>query len=159
MPKRKIQGIMTKDVITAEPKDTIKDVIKKLSDNGISGLPVINKDNEVVGMVSETDILQALKTESRTLSLVFPSSHALGMTFEETKNHRALKEAMKEVQNIKIEKIMKTDVISVNPENTIAEVSSIMTKHNINRVPVVKKDKLIGIVTRGDIIKGLSKVK
>ena len=99
----------------------------------------------------------ALKRVSSTFSLVFPSSHALGMTFEESNDFKAIKESMKEVQNTKIEKIMNKKVVTANPNNTIAEVSNIMVKNNVNRIPVTKKDKLIGIVTRGDIIKGLSK--
>lgn len=157
MRTRKVKELMTKKVITANPNEKLKDVIKKLADNDISGLPVIDENNKVVGMISEKDILKALKTESRTLSMVFPSSHALGMTFEESFDYRELREAMKEAQNSKIEKIMNTNVISVEENIKIAKVANIMVTNNINRIPVVKKDKLVGIITRGDIIDGLSK--
>ena len=159
MRTTKVKGLMTKDVITANPDDTIKDVVKKLVEHDISGMPVINTDDHVLGMISEKDILRALKTESRTLSMVFPSSHALGMTFEESVSYRKLKEAMEELQNSKIKKIMNKDVISVDENITIAEVANIMIKNNVNRIPVIKKGKLDGIITRGDIITGLSKVK
>jgi len=158
MPKRKIKEIMTKEVITAVPTDSIKEVVERLSENKISGLPVIDENSNLIGMISEKDILAALKKESRTLSLVFPSSHALGMTFEESSDYKAIKESMKQVQNIKIEKIMNKKVVTAEPNNSIAEVSNIMVTNNVNRIPVIKKDKLIGIVTRGDIIKGLSKL-
>ena len=157
MPQRKIKGIMTKDVITASPEDSIKEVVRKLSKNGIGGLPVIDEEKKVLGIVTETDILKALKTKSTKLSLVFPSSHALGMTFQETSDFRELKDAMNEVKNLHVNQIMSKDVITVTPEATIAEVASIMAQNNINRIPVVKNNKLVGIVTRGDIIKGLSK--
>ena len=159
MKKTKVKGFMTTDVITAFPNETVKEVVKKLADNDISGLPIIDEDNNVLGMVSEKDILRALKTESRTLSLVFPSSHALGMTFEESFNYRELKEAMEELQNSKIEKVINRDVISVDENMTITEIASIMIHNNVNRIPVVKKGKLVGIISRGDIINALSKLK
>jgi CBS domain-containing protein len=149
---------MTKNVITATPGDLVIDAIKKLSENNISGMPVIDKDNKVVGMISETDILKSLKLESRTLSWVFPSSHALGMTFEESVNHRKMKDALKEIKNTNIEDIMKKEVITVDEKKTIAEVSSIMANNEVNRVPVIKDGKIIGIVTRGDIIQGIAKL-
>ena len=156
MPTRKIQTIMTKEVITADPNNTLKEILTKLSEKSISGMPVVDDDNKILGIISEKDILKLLKTKSRTLSLVFPSSHALGMTFEESFDHRELKEALKEIQNLQINQIMNKDVITVKPSNTIAEAANIMVQHNINRLPVVKKDKLIGIITRGDIICGLA---
>lgn len=159
MRTTKVKGLMTKEVITAYPDDTLKEVVKKLVENEISGMPVVNTDKNILGMISEKDILRALKTESRTLSMVFPSSHALGMTFEESVSYRKLKEAMEELQNSKIEKIMNKDVISIDENITIAEAASIMMKNNVNRIPVIKKGKLEGIITRGDIIHGLSKVK
>ena len=159
MPTRSIEKIMTKKVITAKPGDLIKDIVHRLAEYEISGLPVVDTSNKVIGMISEKDILKALKTESRTLSMVFPSSHALGMTFEESVDYRELKEAMKEMQNSPIEKIMNKNVITVKVNTTIAEVASIMIQNNVNRLPVVKDNKLIGIITRGDIILGLSKSK
>ena len=158
MSIKKIQGVMTKKVITATPGETVKDVVNKLSKNNISGVPIVDDENRVVGMVSESDILQILKNKSRKLSLIFPSSHALGMTFEESIDFRELREVMIEVQNYKVEEVMNRDVTTVGPEKTIAEVSNIMVQNNINRIPVVKRDKIIGIITRGDIIKGLSSI-
>ncbi len=159
MPGIKVQKVMTREVITAESQDSVIDIIKKLSENDISGVPVVDDEYNVIGIISEKDILRALKTESRTLSLIFPSSHALGMSFEESVDHRELKEALKEIKKMKIKDIMNKDVIAIDPSMTLAEGANIMIKHNINRIPVVKKEKLIGIVTRGDIIKGISKLK
>lgn len=159
MRKTKVKSLMTKEVISVNKNDSIKDVIKKLAEHDISGMPVVDDDKKVIGMISEKDILKALKTESRTLSMVFPSSHALGMTFEESVDYRALKEAMKEVQNAKIDKIMTKDVLTVDEDTTVAEVANIMINNNINRIPVVKNEKLIGIITRGDIINGISRFK
>jgi CBS domain-containing protein len=156
MVKTRISKIMTKDVITINPEDSVKDLIKILSDNSISGVPVVNNKHEVIGIISEKDILKALKTEFKTFSLIFPSSHALGMTFEETTTLREIKDVLKELEKFKIKKIMKTKVITSDQNSTISEIANIMVKNNINRVPVIKDEKLIGIVTRGDIIKGLS---
>ena len=159
MVKTPIKKIMTKEVITAKRSSSIKSVIKLLSENKISGIPVLDENETVVGMICESDILSALKTEFTTISLVFPSSHALGMTFEETTNEVEIKDALKKLGQMKIEKIMTTELVTVKPENTIEEVAQIMVKNNINRVPVIENNKLVGIVTRGDIIRGLSKIR
>jgi CBS domain-containing protein len=159
MVKTKVKKIMTTNVITIRSDDSVSDAIKKLIDHDISGIPVLNDTDELVGIICESDILRALKTEFRTVSLVFPSSHAMGMTFEESTEQRKIKDALSELKSVNVEEIMSTDVISIDPNKTIGEVSQIMVKNNINRVPVMKNDKLIGIVTRGDIIKGLAEIR
>jgi CBS domain-containing protein len=159
MVQRPIKKIMTKDVIVANLDDSLKEIIKKLSKNDISGMPVIDEDNKLVGMICESDILDALESKSSKFQLIFPSSHALGMTFERSSEPRELKETLNELGKMKAKSIMTKELLTASPENTISEVSILMANHDINRVPVVNKDKLVGIVTRGDIIRGLSKVK
>ncbi len=157
--KTPISEIMTKNVITTNPYENIKNVIKILTENNISGIPVMDNENKLIGIICESDILKGLKTEKTSISLVFPSSHALGMTFEETRKTVDIKKALKELSDLKVEKIMTKNLITVNPKNTIEEVAIIMVKNNINRIPVIEDNKLVGIVTRGDIIRGLSKLK
>jgi CBS domain-containing protein len=159
MVKTRVKKIMTTDVITINVNESVSEAIKKLIEHDISGIPVLNDSEELVGIICESDILRALKTESRTVSLVFPSSHAMGMTFEESTEQRKIKDALKELKSVKVKEIMSTDVKTIDSNKTLEEVSQIMVNNNINRVPVIEKDELIGIVTRGDIIKGIAEIR
>lgn len=95
----------------------------------MSGLPVINNDNKVVGVITEFDIIRAIK-------------------------------AGKNIRNLTAEDIMTKNPITVNEDTPVNEIVDILETKNIIRVPVVDKySKLIGIVSRRDILKGVTEIE
>jgi CBS domain-containing protein len=155
----KVKEIMSTNVITLKSTDTIKDSVKVLVHNNISGAPVVDQNGKVIGILSETDIIGALKTQTKELAMIFPSSHALGMTFEERITRREVQDAFRDVGNKPIMEVMSRNPITTTIDALVEDVAPIMIKSNINRVPVIENDKLVGIVTRRDIINGLIKIK
>ena len=155
-----VKDIMEKNVITLKPDDTLKEVVQKFSENKISGAPVVDSDNLVIGIVSEADIFRTLKEDSREFRMVhmFPDAKMIGLSFEEVTTDKKTEEVLNDLGGIKASEIMKKGVKTVGPEDQIKAVIDIVAKGLINRVPVVENGKLIGIVSRGDIMKRLSEI-
>ncbi|OEH85315.1 hypothetical protein BHU72_04260 [Desulfuribacillus stibiiarsenatis] len=144
----KAEDIMTSDVITVGLQDTIEDVAKILVEKKISGLPVVD-EGELVGIISEGDIVFQNKK-------VTPPAYVdiLGALITIGSQEQYLHE-IKRALATQVKDLMVTNVMTVEAEASLEEVATMMIDHNINRVPVVSKKKLLGIITRQDILKAM----
>ena len=155
-----VSEIMVKDVVTLNPDDTLLDAINKFSERNISGAPVIDKRTKmVVGILSETDIFNAVKRNFKEFRMVHisPELKMVGLSFEEVPSGKKAEEIVREIGGIKVYTMMTKNVITVSPYDDVKVVIEIMSQGKINRIPIVSEGKLVGIVTRGDIIKGMNK--
>jgi len=153
----KVRDVMNPDVVVCSPEDTIGDVARLLKQNNISGLPVVD-DGKVVGIVSEGDLLRLLEVPEHG-GLWLPSPfEVIEVPIRELINWEDTKRMLEDVGSQPVADIMKEKVYTVSPEDSIEKASESITRHKINRLPVVENDKLVGIVTRGDIIRGLGKL-
>jgi len=152
----KVQEIMTKQVVTIGPDELVKDAAALLAKREISGAPVV-EGGRIVGVFSEADVLRSIKTTKKDLRLVYPSLSSLGIAFQEHVTQREVLEAYEEVGKLPVREVMSRDIVSVAPEMALSEAITKMVEYDITRIPVVKEGVLIGIVTRGDVIKGLAK--
>ena len=128
----KVNQIMNKKVITCHPEEAVSAILNKLKLLRISGMPVVLKGN-LVGLLSRTDIVNYVSLDA-----------------EETG------EEWVEKYKTTAKAIMVTEVVTVDPCFTIEEAAKLMVEHDINMLPVVQDDKVVGILTRGDIIKALA---
>jgi len=158
MEMMKVKDIMKTEVITLKPTDTLNEAVKKFAEKDIHGAPVVDDENKIIGILTEKDILSELKTKTTKLSLIFPSSHALGMTFQESITQQEVREAFKEVGETKVDEVMKKNVITTAPDDLIVEIAVKMVNENVHRLPVVDDGEVVGFITRADIIKGLAEV-
>ncbi len=152
----KINDVMNKDVIICTPDDTLGQLADMFKKNHISGIPVVDK-GKVVGLVSETDLIKLFKIPEYSNDLWLPSPFEIIeipirdlVKFEETK---------KFFENMKlrpVKEIMTKTVHAISPDDGLEDASTMMVKYDVNRLPVIKNGKLVGIVARSDIIKGLS---
>ncbi len=154
----KVKDIMTRQVLTVRPDTSVKEAAALLAEKAISGVPVVDGD-KVVGIFSESDILHSIKTTRKDLHLVYPSVSPLGVAFQEEVTQREILEAYQEAGRMPVKDVMTKQVVTVDPEMTVNDAVRKMMDHRINRLPVLDKGLLVGIVTRGDIIKGLAKNK
>lgn len=153
----KVRDVMNPDVVVCSPEDTIGDVARLLKQNNISGLPVV-ENAKVVGVVSEGDLLKLLEMPDRT-GLWLPSPfEVIEVPIRELINWEDTKRMLEDVGSQPVEEIMKKKVYTISPEDSIEKASELITRHKINRLPVIEGGKLVGIVTRGDIIRGLGKL-
>jgi CBS domain-containing protein len=154
----KVKEVMTKSVLTVSPETTVKDAAAILAEKGISGLPVVD-GGRVVGIFSEGDVLRSLKTTKKDLRLIYPSVSSLGIAFQEEVTQREILEAYEEIGMMPVREVMSKTVVTVSPEITVNEAVVKMVQKGINRLPVVDKNALVGIITRADVIRGLARDK
>ncbi len=140
-----VSDVMTKDVITAKKNADIHETAKLLSENNISGLPVIDEQDHVIGIVTEADIL-------------YMAGMKCGHTFKDILMH-ILGEPMSGRKNGgTVEDVMTSPAITTKPDADIREVARILDEKRIKRLPVVDEDnKLIGIISRANIVRFMGK--
>jgi CBS domain-containing protein len=149
----KVREIMTTAVITAKPDTTVGELADILAKNKISGVPVVDGEGRVLGMVSEADIIL------QDADLHFPYYiQFLEMVIYLQSVHKFEERVRKSIGS-KVSEIMTEEVVSVSPEETVREVATLMADRNVNRLPVTENELLVGIVTRGDIVRAIAKHK
>jgi len=143
----KAKHVMTSPVKTGTADLTVRDVARTLSDHHISALPIVNDAGKLIGIVSEGDLIRrseigTQKRRSWWLSLLV--------------NNVQLAEeyALAHANNVK--DMMTRDVICVGPETELSEIAYLFERHRIKRVPVVDGEKLVGIVTRGNLVQAIA---
>ena len=150
MMDKTAKEIMTTDVIVAKQDDSIADVANMLIAEKIGGLPVVDSENRVVGIISETDILKKEKYIEAHLYI----NLLQGLIFLD--DLKKVEKDIKQVAAYKVGELMSKDIIKVHEDDKFDDVANVMIKKSINRVPVVDDDnKLKGIICRYDIIKAL----
>ncbi|MBI2543520.1 MAG: CBS domain-containing protein [Candidatus Aenigmarchaeota archaeon] len=151
-----VKKYMKKKVLTVKPSDSIFKAASALAKHHISGAPVV-KGNKVVGVISETDLIRFMKLDlSRTHSELAMEPHALSIVLLALiKDHINMKKELKKMSKIQVKDFMSRDVISVPSDENVIEAASILDKHHIDRLPVIDKGRLVGIISRSDLIKSL----
>jgi CBS domain-containing protein len=139
--------VMTTDVITVAPDATVRDIATLLRSKGISGVPVVDAAGQILGIVTEGDLIlrEAIAGKhhrSWWLSL-FDDPNVVARDY--AKSHgRVAKD------------VMTTPVISVGPATMLSEIAKTLERHRIKRVPVVNDNKLVGIVSRSNLLQALA---
>jgi CBS domain-containing protein len=139
----RVDELMTKEVAVVAPETTLRDVARLLTERRISGAPVCDADGRVVGVISEADILA--KEEGRPLDERSPLAW-LGLTQDRTK---AIATTAGEA--------MTAPPITIAPWSSASTAARTMVEHSVNRLPVVKDDQLVGIVTRADLVRAFTR--
>jgi len=152
----KVGDVMSKPVVTVTPETLVREAALLLAEKDISGVPVLDSGH-VVGIFSEADILRSIKTTKKELRLIYPSVSSLGIAFQEDVTQREILEAYNEIGRRPVKEVMSKEVVTVESDTHLNEAIVKMVRTGISRLPVVDKRELVGIVTRGDLIRGLAK--
>ncbi|MCZ4606578.1 CBS domain-containing protein [Streptomyces sp. Lzd4kr] len=137
--------VMTAEVVHARRETSFKDVARLLDKHRISGLPVVDHDDKVLGVISETDLIRRQAA---------PPQPDTGRRFRIGPLRRAARAAAARARATTAEQLMSTPAITVHPEQRVAEAARTMERHRIERLPVVdEEDRLIGIATRRDLLR------
>ena len=144
-------SIMTRDVVTAGPEDTVARVAALLTEHEISAVPVCDKDGKLLGMLSEGDLMQPFGQEN-----ALRRAWWLGMLAEGTDLAPEFLDYVR-LDRRRAKDLMKTDVITATERSSAAEIADLLNKHKIKRVPIVRDGKLVGIVSRADLIRAMSR--
>jgi CBS domain-containing protein/catechol 2,3-dioxygenase-like lactoylglutathione lyase family enzyme len=144
----KVGEVMTRKVHTAHATDLILDVANTLCRKKISGMPVVDKDHRLIGIISEKDILEA----------IYPGFSKLRENPEMVNDFSAIENSYAEILHLTVEDLMIRAVFSVKKNDPAIKAAVQMDIHNIQRLPVVNKENgLLGFVSRGDIHKAIFK--
>lgn len=138
---------MISNVITVHKNASIEEIAKVLIDNAISGVPVVDDAGELIGIVSEGDLLHK-ETSPRIPNFI----NILGAVIYYNGVER-YNEDFKKLTARQAADIMTDAVITVTEDTDIDAVVKLMIQHHVKRIPVVRAGKLAGIISRSDIIK------
>jgi len=151
---KKVREFMNKKVISVQPEETVKKLFNLMEKHAILGLPVVDKGGQVVGIVTETDLISHFTTLKTPQSVNLLGS--LVYLEDITDFNKNLKDHCAEL----VKDMMTINVVTALEDETLIEVVNRMAKHKVSRLPVVNKlGKLTGIITRSDIVHELSKLK
>jgi len=151
-PVMKCSDIMKRGVFKLYPEDSLIKAIELFFKEGISGAPVVDEEDALLGIISETDVLRAVFKVGRGFRLVFPSSHLLGLSVEEG-SIEGVEELKEEIKRIRVDEVMTSKVHTVGPDDDVEKALDIMVSRGVNRVPVMEGKKVIGIITRKEVLK------
>ncbi len=160
---KKVKDFMTKRVIYLKPNDTVFKAAKIFCEKRISGAPVVKdaKSKKLVGVISESDIVKFMginmfNTKNFAGDFTYQSLTLLFLNLISTgKNFINAKREVERISKVKVANVMSKKVISVSPETSLFDAASKMDMYDINRLPVVKDGKLVGIIARADLLKAL----
>ena len=142
--------IMNKKVITIKKDASIKELSELLVNNKISGVPVLDENSSLVGIVSEGDIIV------QNSDLHFPRYFKLLDAIIYLESLNKFKRSLQKHLATKVEDIMTVKVKTAGEDTPINEIADIMLDNRVNRLPVMdKNNKLVGIITRADIVKSM----
>lgn len=126
MPARTVGEVMTRDVVQAGPSTPFKEVVRLLDHHRISGLPVVDADDKVLGVLSGSDLVGA----------------------------QAYREGSAPPPAVTAQDMMSSPAVTVHPEQSVPDAARLMERRGVERLPVVDEaDRLIGIATRRDLLR------
>jgi CBS domain-containing protein len=142
----KAKDFMITDVIAANEQDTVKRVLEIFVNRRISGMPILDKDRHIVGVVSDGDILRGIQPKDVSvfnyLLTVSYRAEKLDKIIEELKDHPVINLAKKR------------GIVTVHEEDEIEEVVNILAKHRFKKIPVLNDEKqVVGVISRGDVLR------
>lgn len=146
--ERPVREIMTTDVVSVTPDTTLEETLLLLSRHHISGVPVVDQEGRLAGLLDDNDLLVG---ESR---LHGPTAvELLGAWIPIPGERRRYEEEVRRALAYTAGEAMDADPVAVGPEATVEDVATLIVHQHLSRVPVVDEDnRLVGIVTRGDLV-------
>lgn len=144
-----VKDVMTTDVLTVGPDDKVEKAARMLVDNKISGVPVIDEHNHIVGMITEKDLM------IKASELRVPFYITLFDSIIYLENPIRFNNDLKKYTALYVKEAMTKKIITVQEDTPVSSAVALMQKHKINRLPVVRHEKLVGIITRNDILKAV----
>lgn len=143
-----VREIMTTDVLTFGPDDEVEAAMHKLLERNIDAAPVVDDQGAVVGMLSNGDLIV------QESELHFPTVLTfLGGTFE--LGHKHFEEELRRALGSKVSDVMSTQPIVCDAADSIERAATVMHEKDISRVPIVNDGRLVGIVSRNDVLRAI----
>jgi len=143
----KVRDVMVSPVVTVKASSSVREAAKILLEHGISGLPVVDEQGRLVGIVSEGDLLHRAETGTERRR----SWWLAGLMEAETLASEYIK-----AHSHKVADVMTKNVITAIPDAPLHEIAALLEKNSIKRVPIVENGQLVGIISRANLIQALA---
>ena len=122
-----VSGYMSRNVTIASPNDTIQKIYTMIMESGFTAFPVVKK-KRIIGLISRRDLIRTRRVQS----VIARHAHTT------------------------IEEVMSKDVITIGPDEPIGSAAEVLVKHDVSRLPVIEGERIVGIVDRHDVLRGLA---
>jgi CBS domain-containing protein len=147
-----VADIMERDVVTASPDDDVETVVRLLREHEVPGVPVVNDAGRCVGIVTEADLV--ISEEEADLHLPHYIDLLGGVVFLEPL--RRFEGRIRKAFASKVSDMMTPDPVTVSPDAAVEEAARLIAERRHNRLPVVEHGRLVGVVTRLDVLEALT---
>jgi CBS domain-containing protein len=147
----KAKDIMTRDVVTVKPDTNIEELARIFIEKKISGAPVVDDNGELIGIVTENDLI------SQNKRLHIPTVVRLFDAFIMLESPSKIEKEIKKMAAVTVADIFVRDVITVTEETPVEDIATIMSEKKVHLIPVVEGKKVCGIIGKMDLIKGMVK--
>ncbi len=145
------RDIMTQEVVTISPQASIEDLARLLESKKIGGVPVVEADGGLVGVVTQSDLVK----RSRDLELP-PALNILDLhLFLETPS--GFKRRLEKMLGDTVREVMTPEPLTISPDMPVKKIAALMDRKKVHTLPVVDQGKLVGIVGKMDLIRGLAR--
>lgn len=152
-----VKEYMKRKVFSVRPTDSIFKAAHILAKHHISGAPVL-KNRKVMGIITEADMIKFIKLDVTNSQAEFMAEpHILSVVLlAMIKDQLGVKKRLERLARVNVKDFMAKNVISIKPEESILEAANILDKNQIERLPVIKNGRMVGIISRCDIIRALT---
>jgi CBS domain-containing protein len=147
-----VRDIMETDVATAYPEDAIEDVIHLMRRHDLPGIPVVNEGQRCVGIITESDLIMG--GEEEDLHLPHYIELFGGIVFLEST--KKFEERLRKAVGSIASDVMTEDPVTISPDASVGEAARLIARRKHNRLPVVEHGRLVGVVTRVDVLDALT---
>ena len=141
--------IMTTEVVKVTAETSLKELASRFVETGHSNMPVVDGDGKLLGVISETDLVEQQKP------LHIPTVMALFDGVFYLDSQKSFKEQVDRVTATTVGELCNRKLVTCSPEMTIRELAALMSKHRVHLLPVVEAEKMVGVVARLDLIKAM----
>ena len=148
-----VADIMDPDPVTVTPEDTVEAVLRVLRENELPGVPVINSGGRCVGIITEADLVMA--GEDADLHLPHYFELFGGFVFLESLGH--FEERLRKATAALARDLMTEDPVTIEPAVPVSDAARLISRSKHNRLPVVEHGRLVGVVTRVDVLEALTR--
>ena len=144
------KDIMTREVITVRQNTTVKELAEVLWKNKISGVPVLDENDTVVSVVTESDLID------QTKKVHIPTMISLLDSVIFLESSKKTEEEIKKMSGDTVQDICSSALVSVTEETGLDEIATLMSEKSVHTLPVIQDDKLVGVIGKSDIIRSIA---
>lgn len=146
----KVKEIMTKNVITCQAGTSVREAARLMYLNGLTGMPVLNDKDEVAGIITEYDLIRI--EDHLHLPVTFGFLGSI-VALDNPLDGDEIQKQLEKLAATKVEELMTKEVATISSDVTIEDAAELILHKKLNPIPVVDNGKLVGIISRADIVK------